>query len=177
MRKLTMAELNRMSSSEFVNSEKRRITLILENIRSGLNVGSIFRIADAFALEKLILCGITPQPPHREILKTALGATDSVQWEYRPDAISAISDLRKRRYVIWPVEQTDKSHMLDNWTWNNAQPLALIFGNEVHGVSDAVLAELEESIEIPQFGTKHSLNVAVSVGIVVWHVLQSRQSR
>jgi tRNA G18 (ribose-2'-O)-methylase SpoU len=171
MRKLTMAELSRLSRAEFVNAEKKPITLILENIRSGLNVGSIFRIADAFALEQIVLCGITPQPPHREILKTALGSTDSVRWEYSQDAMQVIHDLQKRNIAIWAIEQTDQSQSLGSWHWDQKLPLALIFGNEVHGVSPEVLTELEHSIEIPQFGTKHSLNVAVSVGIVVWHIL------
>jgi tRNA G18 (ribose-2'-O)-methylase SpoU len=173
MRKLTMPELGRQSHDQFRRSQKNPIVLILDNLRSGLNVGSIFRTADAFALEKIILCGITPQPPHREILKTALGATDSVEWEYHTNISEVISDLKSRGYRIWPVEQTDRRRALDSFEWTGSKPIAFIFGNEVSGVSDSALALLEESIEIPQFGTKHSLNVAVSVGIVVWHVISS----
>lgn len=171
MRKLTMPELGRQSRDQFKRSEKNPIVLILDNVRSGLNVGSIFRTADAFALEKIILCGITPQPPHREILKTALGATDSVQWEYYANITEVVRDLKERGYQIWPVEQTDQSVSLDTLLLRPDQRYAFIFGNEVNGVSEAALALLQESIEIPQFGTKHSLNVAVSVGIVVWHLV------
>ena len=176
MRKLTMPELGRYSKADYITAEKKTIVLVLDSIRSGLNVGSIFRIADAFALERIILCGITPQPPHREILKTALGATDSVAWNYEANPVNVVRELREQGYDIWPVEQTDRSRHLDAFRWAG-KPIAFIFGNEVNGVSDEVLSELEESIEIPQFGTKHSLNVAVSVGIVAWHVLhQSRSS-
>ncbi len=166
-----MPELGRQSRDQFVNTEKRPIILVLDNIRSGLNVGSIFRTADAFALEKIILCGITPQPPHREILKTALGATDSVVWEFYENGIQAIRDLKVKGYHVMPVEQTDRSISLDSLNCKASTRYAFIFGNEVDGVSNAILELLEESIEIPQFGTKHSLNVAVSVGIVIWHVL------
>ena len=171
MRKLTMQELGRVSRDQFALSEKRPIVLVLDNIRSGLNVGSIFRTADAFALEKIILCGITPQPPHREILKTALGATEAVSWEYAPDVVSVVDQLQSEGYQVWPVEQTDASLPLTEIIWDRITPLAFILGNEVHGVSDAVLLKLNESIEIPQFGTKHSLNVAVTAGILVWHVV------
>ena len=175
MRKLTMPELGRQSREQFVSTQKKPIILVLDNIRSGLNVGSIFRTADAFVLEKVILCGITPQPPHREILKTALGATDSVLWEYLPDCRDAIRILKEGGYQVWPVEQTDRSRSLDSIPWNTGAGYAFIFGNEVDGVSDAVLQLLEESIEIPQFGTKHSLNVAVSVGIVIWHCISAME--
>lgn len=171
MRKLTMPELGRQSRDQFSVTEKNPIVLILDNIRSGLNVGSIFRTADAFALEKIILCGITPQPPHREILKTALGATDSVAWEYYEDGLQVTRDLIAEGYEVLPVEQTNASVSLDSVKWQESKPYAFIFGNEVNGVSDNILEILDQSIEIPQFGTKHSLNVAVSVGIVIWHVL------
>lgn len=167
-----MPELGRLSRDQFANVEKHRIVLILDNVRSGLNVGSIFRTADAFALEKIILCGITPQPPHREILKSALGATESVQWEYEEHTPESVRRLQTSGYKIWPVEQTNGGRSLNAFSENElSAPLALIFGNEVDGISDDVLKELDASIEIPQFGTKHSLNVAVSVGIVIWHIL------
>lgn len=171
MRKLTMPELGRQTREQFKASEKKPIVLVLDNIRSGLNVGSIFRTADAFALEKIILCGITAQPPHREILKTALGSTEAVAWEYSQDCLTAVQSLLKKGYHVWPVEQTDKGNFLDTLSRKQLYPCAFVFGNEVNGVSDNVLSILDESIEIPQFGTKHSLNVAVSVGIVVWHAL------
>jgi tRNA G18 (ribose-2'-O)-methylase SpoU len=166
-----MAELGRSSRDQFMNADKRPVVLVLDNIRSGLNVGSIFRIADAFALEKVFLCGITPQPPHREILKTALGATQTVAWEYYQDPAQAILEIQNKGYLVWPVEQTDQSRMLSSFEWISSAKYGFVFGNEVSGVSDRVIEILRESIEIPQFGTKHSLNVAVSAGIVVWHVL------
>lgn len=168
-----MQELGRASHDQFAHTQKRPIILVLDNIRSGLNVGSIFRTADAFALEKIILCGITPQPPHREILKTALGATETIPWEYIPDPLLAVEMLEGKGFRIWAVEQTDASKPLAVLQWQSTLPIAFILGNEVHGVSDAVLARLDQAIEIPQFGTKHSLNVAVSAGIVVWHVVYS----
>jgi tRNA G18 (ribose-2'-O)-methylase SpoU len=171
MRKLQLDELGRVSHDQFAHAQKRPIVLVLDNIRSGLNVGSIFRTADAFALEKIILCGITPQPPHREILKTALGATETIPWEYTPDPLLAIEMLKRKGFQIWAVEQTDASSPLTELQWQSTVPIALVLGNEVHGVSDTVLSALDHAIEIPQFGTKHSLNVAVSAGIVVWHVV------
>lgn len=177
MRKLTMPELGRVSHEQFSLSAKRPVILILDNIRSGLNVGSIFRTADAFAIERIILCGITPQPPHREILKTALGATESVPWEYIQDPVTAVTMLHTNNYRVWPVEQTDRSRGLDTMIIEETARCAFVFGNEVHGVSDAVIRMLDESIEIPQFGTKHSLNVAVSVGIVLWHMTAMREVR
>jgi tRNA G18 (ribose-2'-O)-methylase SpoU len=175
MRKLTMPELGRQSKDEFLRAPKHKIVLVLDNIRSGLNVGSIFRTADAFSLEQIILCGITPQPPHREILKTALGATESVSWRFVADPDQAVRSLLENGYKVMPVEQTDRSTSLAGMAWDSAVPCAFVFGNEVDGVSDSVLTLLDESIEIPQSGTKHSLNVAVSVGIVVWHALYGRR--
>jgi 23S rRNA (guanosine2251-2'-O)-methyltransferase len=171
MRKLTMSELGRSVPDQIRDSDRQRITLILDNIRSGLNVGSIFRTADAFLVEQIILCGITPHPPHREILKTALGASSSVPWSSREDASQAVRELQAGGYQVLPVEQTTHSVRLHAHQWKPGSRYAFVFGNEVHGVSDPVLALCEASIEIPQFGTKHSLNVAVSAGIVIWHVL------
>ena len=170
-----MPELGRLTRDQFHQLQKHSIILILDNIRSGSNVGSIFRTADAFALERFILCGITPQPPHREILKTALGATDSVPWTYSDDIIHTIQDLQNDNYHVWPIEQTDRSRDISRVAWKKEERFALVFGNEVSGVSEDILGILDESIEIPQFGTKHSLNVAVSAGIVVWHVLNAME--
>ena len=166
-----MSELARKTRDEFLQSEKKQVVVVLDNVRSGLNVGSIFRTADAFAIEKIVLCGITPKPPHREILKTALGATDTVSWEYQEHCKTAVEDLLDSGYTVLPVEQTDESQMLDSINWYQVGPVALVFGNEVNGVSDEVIGMLSSSVEIPQFGTKHSLNVAVSVGIVLWHIV------
>ncbi len=168
MRKLSLQELNRTSIEEFKQQTKTPITLILDNIRSGLNVGSAFRTADAFALEKIFLCGITAQPPHREILKTAIGASQAVEWEYVEQTSDAVNDLKKENYLIAGVEQADQRTWLQDFQPPPNQPIALIFGNEVKGISDEIMPLLDVCLEIPQFGTKHSLNISVSVGIVVW---------
>ncbi len=169
MRKLKLEELGRPSLAAFRRSPKRPIVLLLDNIRSGLNVGSIFRTADAFAIDQIILCGITAQPPHREVLKSAIGATESVVWDYRPSAADAILNLKEEGYKIWGVEQTDQSKPLHTLRWGEI-PCVLVFGNEVHGLSDDTLPLLDQAIEIPQFGSKHSLNVAVCAGIVLHHL-------
>lgn len=174
MRKLTVRELGRPSQQAFQKQEKHRVILVLDNIRSGLNVGSIFRTADAFAIERVILCGITPQPPHREILKTALGATESVSWQYFENTADAVRELQEGGYEVWPVEQTDQSKPLQSLSRSAGHPMAFVLGNEVDGVSDDVIAMLSQSIEIPQHGTKHSLNVAVAAGIVLWHTLYQK---
>lgn len=176
MRKLTIHELGRLTPDEFRKFQKHRIVLVLDNIRSGLNVGSIFRTADAFAIEKILLCGITPRPPHREILKTALGATESVAWDSFSDAAEAVRHLQDLGFRIFPIEQTDQSRFLHEVNWKEVRLVAFVFGNEVEGVSDSVIRMLDESIEIPQYGTKHSLNVAVAAGIVLWDVLLDRIS-
>ncbi len=170
MRKLRTTELNRFSVDEFRESRKVPITLILDNIRSMLNVGSAFRTADAFRIERILLCGITAKPPHREITKSALGATESVEWEYFSSAEEAIKNLPKVTRVI-AIEQTDKSQDLTDLKpdWNS--PYALVFGNEVDGVSNEALALSNDAIEIPQYGTKHSLNISVSIGVVLWHFI------
>jgi tRNA G18 (ribose-2'-O)-methylase SpoU len=174
MRKLKNEELDRLSLEEFKKSEKTPIVLVLDNVRSLNNVGSAFRTADAFALEKIYLCGITGQPPHREINKTALGATDSVEWEYHKDVIAAIKRLKENGYRIVAIEQADKSQYLDDYIPKNKK-LALIFGNEVSGVHEGIIPVADDVIEIRQFGTKHSLNISVSIGIVVWDVLSKQQ--
>lgn len=172
MKKLQLEELNRYSVEEFKRLPKTPIVIVLDNIRSALNVGSIFRTADAFALQGIHLCGITAQPPHREILKTAIGATESVDWQYFPNPADSLDQLRREGYRIIGIEQTDASTPLQLFQTSTDQPCALVFGNEVGGLSDAILPQLDACIEIPQFGTKHSLNVAVCVGIVVWTFFQ-----
>lgn len=168
MRKLAMDELNRPTIEEFKEQDKLPVTLILDNIRSLHNVGSIFRTADAFAVEKIILCGITGQPPHREIEKTALGATNSIVWEYDKDILNAISSLKEKNYKTIAIEQAENSCYLNAYRPNSSEKYALILGNEVHGVSDEAMNTIDACIEIPQYGTKHSLNVVVSAGIVLW---------
>ncbi|MDX1479404.1 MAG: RNA methyltransferase [Saprospiraceae bacterium] len=168
MRKLKLHELDRPSLAEYQARDKRPVIVVLDNLRSGLNVGSIFRTADAFAIEKVLLTGITARPPHREIQKTAIGATESVAWEYVEDPVTALRALQEAGYEILPVEQTDQSVSL--WEVDVPSKVVLVFGNEVDGVRDEILALAEQSIEIPQYGTKHSFNVAVSAGIVLWEV-------
>jgi len=163
-----MDELNRPTIEEFKDQKKLPITLILDNIRSLHNVGSIFRTADGFAVEKIILCGITGQPPHREIEKTALGATNSISWEYEKDILTVISSLKEKDYKIIAIEQAENSSYLNEYNVNSIKKHALILGNEVHGVSDEAMKQIDDCLEIPQFGTKHSLNVVVSAGIVLW---------
>ena len=172
MRKLSMSELNRPSIEEFKARKKRSVVVVLDNIRSLHNVGSVFRTADAFNLEAIFLCGITATPPHREIHRTALGATESVNWEYYPTSQAAVRKLKKMGYQIIVIEQTDKSIPLSKFTIESGTQLALIFGNEITGVSEEVLDYADIAIEIPQFGTKHSLNVAVTAGIVIWELLR-----
>ncbi|MEO0878049.1 MAG: RNA methyltransferase, partial [Bacteroidota bacterium] len=157
---------------EFRQQEKTPIVLVLDNVRSALNVGSAFRTADAFALERIYLCGITAKPPHREILKTALGATEAVDWVHTPTVEEAIAQLRADNYRIWAVEQAVERTWLQDFNIQQEQPLALVFGNEVNGVSQAVMDQADGAIEIPQYGTKHSFNVSVSLGIVVWEVFR-----
>jgi len=168
MKKLSLDELNRLSPEEFKSAPKTPLVIVLDNVRSALNVGSTFRTADAFALEKIYLCGITATPPHREILKTAIGASETVDWEYQQETIQAIENLREAGYRIFAVEQTTESISLEALDIQPDSKCALVFGNEVGGVSEAVLEQVDACVEVPQFGTKHSLNVAVCVGIVSW---------
>ena len=168
MRKLSMNELNRLSVNEFKSAPKIPIVLVLDNIRSQNNIGSIFRTADAFRLESIYLCGITATPPHREIHKTALGATESVDWRYFPSTLEAISELKARNYKVLAIEQTHKGTLLTQFVPTDDDKLALVFGNEVNGIEEVVINQAHTCIEIPQFGTKHSLNISVSVGIVLW---------
>jgi len=170
MRKLKNEELNRLSIEEFKKAEKIPMVLILDNVRSLHNVGSAFRTADAFLLEKIYLCGITGRPPHREINKTALGATDSMNWEYHPDATEVVEKLREENYRILAIEQVDEGISLQQYS-PSTNKLALIFGNEVSGVKDELIHQADNILEIPQYGTKHSLNISVSIGIVIWDLL------
>ena len=171
MRKLTMPELNRLPVNDFRAATKSPVVLVLDNVRSLHNVGAVFRTADAFALEKLYLCGVTGQPPHREITKTALGSTESVAWEHVPTTLGAVQRLKAAGYQLVAVEQTTASVLLPQFRPAPGQPLALVLGNEVFGVDDEVLALCEAAVEIPQLGTKHSLNVSVAAGVVLWDVL------
>jgi 23S rRNA (guanosine2251-2'-O)-methyltransferase len=168
MRKLRNDELDRLTVEEMQNSAKNPIVIVLDNLRSMHNVGSAFRTADAFLCEKIVLCGITAQPPHREIHKTALGATDSVTWEYFKSTEEAIDSLKNEGYAIACIEQADKSVSLEKFEIRSEDKLALVFGNEVKGVKEEVVKKSDFVIEIPQFGTKHSLNVSVSIGVVIW---------
>ncbi|MBI1227872.1 MAG: TrmH family RNA methyltransferase [Bacteroidetes bacterium] len=172
MRKLNMDELERLSPEAFRDKEKVPVILILDDIRSALNVGSAFRTADAFALEKIYLCGITATPPHREILKTALGSTETVAWEYAENAAEIADKLRNDGYQVWAVEQVENSQQLQDFDASMSPKIAVVFGNEVNGVNDSTLAECNGCLEIPQFGTKHSLNVAVCIGIVAWELVR-----
>lgn len=173
MRKLSMEELNRVDIDSFKNQEKVPFIVVLDNVRSMHNVGSTFRTADGFAVEKVLLCGITGTPPHREIEKTALGATQSVDWAYHKDTFLAVEQLKKEGYTILAIEQAVDSIPLQDYSLECRKKYALIFGNEVHGVSDDVMQIVDGCIEIPQFGTKHSLNVSVTIGIVLWQFMQN----
>ena len=169
--KLSMHELGRMSKEEFISTEKNKIVLVLDNVRSLNNVGSAFRTADSFLIEAVYLCGVTGVPPNRDIEKTALGATQTVNWTYFKSTTEAIEHLKGEGYFIASVEQAKNSVMLNAFV-KPLQPLALIVGNEVYGVEQEVIDRSDVCIEIPQFGTKHSLNVSVSVGIVLWEMLR-----
>ena len=177
MKKLKLEELGRMSVDEFKDAEKLPVCLLLDNIRSLHNVGSAFRTADAFRMEKIILTGITGSPPHREIHKTALGATDSVAWEYVESTTRAIEALKKAGYVIVAVEQTTESLRLNDFQPEKGKSYCFVFGNEVNGVSDEVMEYANLAVEIPQSGTKHSLNISVCLGIVVWEVFKKLKIR
>ena len=169
-----MEELNRKSVEEFRESEKTPVVVVLDNIRSMHNVGSVFRSADAFLVECIFLCGFTAQPPHRDIHKTALGATDTVKWKYYYSTLEAVKKLKEDGYRIWAIEQVKNSRKLNEIELKPNEKAAIIFGNEVEGVSNDVLALCDDFIEIPQLGMKHSLNVSVAAGIVLWEVVRSR---
>lgn len=176
MRKLKLQELNRLDLEGYKASAKVSVVVILDNIRSAINVGSVFRSSDAFAIERLILVGFTATPPSREITKTAIGATSSVDWTHVDDITDTLLQLKKNGYTITSIEQTDSSVSLLDWDIKPNQKLALVMGNEVDGVSDEALALSDVAIEIPQYGTKHSLNVSVCTGVVLWEVSRKLRS-
>lgn len=169
MQKLKLSQLNRLSTEEFVNAEKNKIILVADNIRSAMNVGSFFRTSDAFLLEEILLVGITAQPPNREIQKTALGATETVTWKYFDSIANGIEYLISKKYKIICIEQTDNSVFLDEYKINSDENYAFVLGNEVDGVSNEFIDNCDACLEIPQYGSKHSLNVSVCAGIVAWH--------
>ena len=168
MEKLKLDQLNRVSVEEFKTQEKLPVVVVLDNVRSMHNIGSIFRTSDGFSIESIALCGITAQPPHREIEKTALGATQSVDWNYFETTLDAVRSLRKDGYEILAVEQASNSTMLHTFLPATDKKYALILGNEVNGVDEEVMKEIDRCIEIPQFGTKHSFNITIAAGIVLW---------
>ncbi|MGD0581988.1 MAG: RNA methyltransferase [Bacteroidales bacterium] len=170
MRKRLNEELGRKTVREFADSEKLPLSIILDNVRSHNNTGSVFRTADAFLVERILLCGITPTPPHRDIQKTALGATESVEWKYYSKTVDAVTELKRHGYVIVAVEQVEGAYELQDFTTEKGGKYALIFGHEIHGVSQDIVNMCDHCIEIPQFGTKHSFNIAVSAGIVLWEI-------
>lgn len=168
--KLSMQQLGRISVDEYKSSEKSPLIIIADNVRSMHNVGSIFRTSDAFLVEKIYLCGITPTPPHREIQKTALGATESVDWQYAENTLDVVNQLKKEGWTILALEQTTNSVMLDELKVEKGEKIAIVLGNEVEGVNQEVINLCNKAVEIPQFGTKHSFNVSVSCGIMLWQV-------
>lgn len=172
MRKLKNSELGRSNIEEFKQTAKIPLIVVLDNIRSLNNIGSVFRTSDAFLIEKIYLCGITAKPPHKDIHKTALGATDSVEWEYVEDTIELVEKLKIEKIKVIAIEQAENSTMLQYFSIEPSQKYAVIFGNEVKGVQQKVVSESDYCIEIPQFGTKHSLNISVSVGVVLWDLFK-----
>ena len=172
MRKLENKELERKSVTDFKQAKKTPIIIILDDIRSLHNIGSVFRTADAFLIEKIYLCGITATPPHKEIHKTALGATETVTWEYQKEVTEVIRQLQQNEVKVFAVEQVEKAVFLQDFKVDKETKYALVFGNEVYGVSQEAIALCDGAIEIPQLGTKHSLNISVSTGIVVWDLFQ-----
>lgn len=175
MRKLGNDELNRLSVDEFRDSSKIPVVLVLDNIRSCHNIGSVFRTSDAFLVEKIFLCGITATPPNREIHKSALGAEDSVGWEYAENTLDAINRLKAGGFGIYAVEQVENSIPLSEFTPPPDQKIALVFGNEIRGISQEAVDLCHGALEIPQFGTKHSFNISVTAGIVLWDIFNKIQ--
>ncbi|WP_299452837.1 RNA methyltransferase [uncultured Microscilla sp.] len=175
MRKLQNEELDRLSVEDFKETPKKPIVVVLDNIRSMHNVGSSFRTSDAFLVEKIYLCGITAKPPHREIQKTALGATESVAWRHVATTEEAIVALKQEGWTIVAIEQVDESVSLEKFNFEADKKYAFVFGNEVFGVDEEVVKQADVCIEIPQFGTKHSLNISVSMGVVIWDYFSKMQ--
>ena len=172
MRKLKNSELGRLNVEEFKQTAKIPLIVVLDNIRSLNNIGSVFRTSDAFLIEKIYLCGITATPPHKDIHKTALGATESVDWEYVEDTLQLVESLKVEKVKILAIEQAENSTMLQNFTVETDQKYAVVFGNEVKGVQQKVVSASDYCVEIPQLGTKHSLNISVSVGVVLWDLFK-----
>ncbi|WP_034061267.1 RNA methyltransferase [Lacinutrix jangbogonensis] len=168
MRKLKNSELERLNVDGFKKANKTPIIIILDNIRSLNNIGSVFRTSDAFLIEKIYLCGITAKPPHKDIHKTALGSTDTVDWEYAKNTLEVVEKLKVESVKVISIEQAESATLLNDFTLENNTKYALVFGNEVKGVAQDVVSKSDAVIEIPQFGTKHSLNISVSCGVVVW---------
>jgi 23S rRNA (guanosine2251-2'-O)-methyltransferase len=175
MRKLKNSELNRIDVENFKKIEKTPLIVILDNIRSLNNIGSVFRTSDAFVIEKIYLCGITATPPNKEIHKTALGSTESIDWEYVEDTLSLVKKLKDLNIKIASIEQADNAMMLQEFVVEKDQKYAVVFGNEVKGVQQEVVSASDYCIEIPQYGTKHSLNISVSVGVVLWDIFKKIQ--
>ena len=171
-RKLKITELNRISAEEFKKAEKLPLVVILDNVRSLHNIGSVFRTSDAFRVECIYLCGITATPPHPEMHKTALGAEFTVDWKYVNNAVEAVDNLRREGYVVFSVEQAENSIMLEDMRLEQGKRYAVVLGNEVNGVQQEVIDHSDGCIEIPQYGTKHSLNVSVTAGIVIWDLFK-----
>lgn len=176
MRKLENKELERKSVKDFKEAQKTPITIVLDDIRSLHNIGSVFRTSDAFLIEKIYLCGITAIPPNKEIHKTALGATETVNWEYQKDVLEVIEKLKEESVSVYAIEQVENAIFLQDFKVEKDKRYALVFGNEVYGVSQKAIALCDGSIEIPQLGTKHSLNISVSAGIVVWDLFKKMLS-
>ena len=174
-KKLKLEELGRIDVETFKETQKIPLIVVLDNVRSMHNVGAIFRTSDAFLIEKIILCGITPQPPHREIHKAALGATESVDWNYYESVKEAILDLKTLKYEVIGIEQTSDSEKITDFKIDSSKKYALVLGNEVEGISDEILNHCDTFLEIPQLGTKHSLNVSVCGGIVIWEFFKGLQ--
>ncbi len=172
MRKLKNSELHRINVEEFKNTDKIPLVVVLDNIRSLNNIGSVFRTSDAFVIEKIYLCGITAQPPHKDIHKTALGATESVDWEHVDSTIELIDNFKKENRKVIAIEQADNAILLQDFKIESNQKYAVVFGNEVKGVQQEVVSASDYCVEIPQFGTKHSLNISVSCGVVIWDLFK-----
>lgn len=177
MRKLKNSELDRLSVEEFKETKKTRLIVVLDNIRSLNNIGSVFRTSDAFLIEKIYLCGITATPPHKDIHKTALGSTETVDWEYVENTIDLIEKLKSENVIVASIEQAENAVMLNDFTPQQHTTYALVFGNEVKGVSQKVVSASDLILEIPQFGTKHSLNISVSCGVVLWDLFSKLEVR
>jgi tRNA G18 (ribose-2'-O)-methylase SpoU len=172
--KKTMDELHRLSPEALASQERNPVWIVLDQVRSMHNVGSVFRTSDAFHISGMVLCGLTPKPPHRDIHKTALGATDTVPWHYEASVVDSLRQFKEDGYRLFAVEQTHNSTSLQDITCSAQDKVVLVFGNEVNGVSEEALSLCEGSVEIPQWGAKHSLNISVSVGIVLWELMRKK---